>query len=48
LELGEDHLCDICREHPRLWELLSIKQTARTLFCRSVCRFLYPEHSLFS
>lgn len=41
LNLGEDHLCDICREHPRFYNFTSgAKEVGLGIACEEACRIV--------
>lgn len=44
LELGEDALCEICREHPRFYEQIGDRMEMGVgLCCEEACRLLFEE-----
>ncbi len=44
LERGEDALCDICREHPRFYNLLPYREeTGLGIYCEAVCKLVINE-----
>jgi lysine-N-methylase len=46
LNLGEDHLCDICREHPRFYNYTSIgKEVGLGISCEEACRIVLSSDS---
>lgn len=46
---GEEHLCDICREHPRFYEWFAgVTECGLGLCCEEVCRILLENDEPFS
>lgn len=46
INCGEDHLCDICREHPRFYEWdESFTDMGLGLCCEEVCRLIFENKS---
>lgn len=44
INCGEDHLCDICREHPRFYEWFpGVTECGLGLSCEEVCRLLLSD-----
>lgn len=42
IDLGEEHLCDICREHPRFYEWFEYKtEMGMGLCCEEACRLFF-------
>ena len=49
INCGEDHLCDICREHPRFYEwFVGVTECGLGLCCEEVCRILLENDEPFS
>ena len=40
LNVGEDHLCDICREHPRFYNFTSIAEVGIGMSCEEAARLI--------
>lgn len=40
LELGEDHLCDICREHPRFYNFTDVAEVGIGMSCTEAARII--------
>ena len=46
LELGEDHLCDICREHPRFYNATPAgREVGLGMACEEACRIILGSDS---
>ena len=47
LNLGEDYLCDICREHPRFYNFTDVAEVGLGMSCIEVSRIIlsYPDFS---
>lgn len=44
IERGEDALCDICREHPRFYNILPYREEVGLgIYCEEVCRLVIEE-----
>lgn len=49
INCGEEHLCDICREHPRFYEWFpGVTECGLGLCCEEVCRLLLENQKPFS
>ncbi len=48
LRVGEDHLCDICREHPRFYNFTSVAEVGLGMSCPEAARLILssPEYAL--
>ena len=40
LNVGEDHLCDICREHPRFYNFTSVAEVGVGMSCQEAARLI--------
>ena len=49
LNLGEDHLCDICREHPRFYNFTGVAEVGIGLSCPEAARIVLssPDYATF-
>ena len=49
LNLGEDYLCDICREHPRFYNYTSVAEVGLGMSCTEAARIILssPDYAIF-
>lgn len=49
INLGEEHMCNICKEHPRFYEWFNnIKEVGIGLCCEEACRIILVDNNQFS